>query len=49
MMILLNGQERTVTHLCDLLSQASWKLTAVYNNKSSLAVGSYQKAVAIPV
>jgi hypothetical protein len=48
MMGFFNGQERTVTYLRDLLNQAGWKLTAVHYNKSSV-VGSYHKAVAVPV
>jgi hypothetical protein len=36
MMGLFNGQERTITHLRDLLNQAGWKLTAVRYDKPSV-------------
>ena len=45
-MTFLNGKERTVTQLRDLLKQAGWKLTAIHHNMLS-AVG-YQKAIAVP-
>ena len=46
-MSLFNGQERTITYLRDLLNQAGWKLTSVYNDKSSAR--RYQKVIAVPI
>jgi hypothetical protein len=47
MMGLVNGQERTITYLRDLLDQAGWKLTAVHNDEPSAR--RYQKAIAVPI
>ncbi|KAF8498128.1 O-methyltransferase, partial [Russula emetica] len=41
-----DGQERTITHLRDLLNRAGWKLTAVHYDL--LSVRRCQKVVAIP-
>ena len=45
-MAFFNGNERTVTHLRDLLNQAGWKLTAVHHDSpSGIRFG---KVIAIP-
>ena len=44
---MINGQERTITYLRDLLDQAGWKLTAVHYDEPS--VRRYQKAIAVPI
>ena len=46
MMGMLNGKERTVTHLRELLDQAGWKLIAV--SYDSPSIQSLQKAIAVP-
>jgi hypothetical protein len=46
MMALFNGQERTVTHLHDLLDQAGWKLSAVHYD--ALSGVRFRKAIAVP-
>ena len=47
MMSVFNGQERTITCLCDLLNQAGWKLISVHEDKPSAR--QYQMAIAIPI
>ncbi|TFY78717.1 hypothetical protein EWM64_g5297 [Hericium alpestre] len=47
MMALLNGQERTITHVRNLLEQTGWKLVQVYHG-SPFAMTN-QKAIAVPV
>ena len=47
MMGLVNGQERTITYLRDLLNQAGWKLTAVYYDAPSVL--RFQKVIAVPI
>ena len=47
MMSVFNGQERTITCLCDLLNQAGWKLISVHEDKPSAR--RYQMAIAIPI
>ena len=42
----LNGQERTVTYLRDLLDQAGWKLIAVHHGTPTAIT--FQKAIAVP-
>ena len=46
-MSVLNGQERTITGLCDLLDRSGWKLAAVYYDKPTMR--RYQKVVAVPI
>jgi hypothetical protein len=46
MMGFLNGKERTVTQLRDLLKQAGWKLITIHRGMP-LSIG-YQKAIAVP-
>jgi len=46
MMALHNGNERTITHLRDLLDQTGWKLTAVHHDTSSAI--KFGKVIAIP-
>ena len=47
MMGILNGQERTITYLRDLLNQAGWKLTAVHYDAPSVL--RFQKVIAVPI
>ncbi|KAH9994290.1 S-adenosyl-L-methionine-dependent methyltransferase [Russula vinacea] len=47
MMGLVNGQERTITYLRDLLNQAGWKLTAVHYDAPSVL--RFQKVIAVPI
>jgi len=46
MMAFFNGQERTVTHLRDLLDQAGWKLVAVRHDAPSVL--GLHKVIAVP-
>jgi hypothetical protein len=46
MMGFLNGQERTITYLHDLLDRAGWKLIAVHHDTPTTI--RFQKAIAIP-
>ena len=46
MMGFLNGQERTVTYLRDLLDKAGWKLIAIHHDTPT--VMRHQKAIAVP-
>ncbi len=45
-MCLLNGKERTITDLRDLLHQAGWKLIAVHHDMPTMI--RHQKAIAVP-
>jgi hypothetical protein len=47
MMNLINGQERTITCLRDLLDRSGWKLTAVNHDEPSMR--RYQKVIAVPI
>jgi len=46
MMTFFNGQERSVTYLRDLLSQAGWKLVAVHHD--AVSVIRLHKVIAVP-
>ena len=46
MMGFLNGQERTITYLRDLLDQAGWRLISVHHDKPTAI--RFQKAIAVP-
>ena len=46
-MSFFNGQERTITNLCNLLQQAGWKLTTVHVDSPSAI--RFQKVVAVPL
>jgi len=46
MMGFLNGKERTITYLRDLLHQAGWKLIAVHHDTPTMIRN--QKAIAVP-
>jgi hypothetical protein len=47
MMTLLNGQERTITYLRDLLNEAGWKIIAVHHDPP--AAIRFQKVIAVPI
>ena len=46
MMVLHNGNERTITQLRDLLDQTGWKLIAAHHDTSSAI--KFGKVIAIP-